>query len=169
MGKTNKGDKTKTTQGKGGSSKQGSKKTGGGIPVDKMRFVPGENQAENYQRLIEHPSNKVLGISGMGSKIAHILREEEEFEFEKPKLKFPDASKKEDAPEEHEQERRELEMEFKEALDYLRKKKETYEEGKEKLTSLLIDKCSSQVLIQLEAQDGWKKIRHGDPMKWHDW
>ena len=54
MGKTNKGDKTKTTQGKGGSSKQGSKKTGGGIPVEKMRFVPGENQAENYQRLIEH-------------------------------------------------------------------------------------------------------------------
>ena len=60
-----------------------------------MRFMPWENQAENYQRLIEHLSNKVLGTSGMGSKTAHILREEEEHEFEKPKLQVPDPSEKE--------------------------------------------------------------------------
>ena len=128
-----------------------------------MKFMPGENQAENHQRLIEHLANKVLGEKGMGSKIAYVLQEEEEFEFERPKLKVPDPSKKDD--DDHEKEKREMELEFKEALQDMRKKKESHEEGKERLASVLIDKCSSHVLINLEAQDDWKKIRHGDPVE----
>ena len=58
-----------------------------------------------------------------------------------------------------------MEPESKEALQDMRKKKESCEEGKERPTSLLIDKCSSHVLINLEAQDDWKKIRHGDPVE----
>ena len=42
-----------------------------------MRFMPGENQAENYQKLIDHLTNKVLGEKGMGSKMACLLREED--------------------------------------------------------------------------------------------
>ena len=30
---------------------------------------------------------------------------------------------------------------------------------------MLTAKCSSQVLTKLEAQDGWKKIRYGDPVE----
>ena len=82
-----KGTNTKSTQGSGGSSKQANKKSGGTIPIEKMRFMPGENQAENYQKLIDHLTNKVLGEKGMGSKIAYLLQEEKEHQFDKPSLK----------------------------------------------------------------------------------
>ena len=72
---------------------QASKKSGGTVPIEKMRFMPGENQAENCQKLIDHLTNKVLGEKGMGSKTAHLLQEEEECEFDKPSLKVPDESK----------------------------------------------------------------------------
>ena len=76
MPKNKKGTNAKSTQGSGGSSKQASKKSGGTIPIEKMRFMPGENQAENCQKLIDHLTNKVLGEKGMGSKIAYLLQED---------------------------------------------------------------------------------------------
>ena len=82
-----------------------------------MRFMPGENQAENHQKLIDHLTNKVLGEKGMGSKIAHLLQEEEEHEFDKPSLKVPDESKKDDP--DCEKQKREMELEFEEALSDL--------------------------------------------------
>ena len=87
IGQNKKGTNAKSTQGQGGSSKQGSKKSGGTVPIEKMRFMPGENQAENCQELIDHLANEVLGEKGMGSKIAYLLQEEEEHEFDKPSLK----------------------------------------------------------------------------------
>ena len=163
MPKNKKGTNDKSTQGSGGSSKQANKKSGGTVPIEKMRFMPGENQAENCQKLIDHLANKVLGEKGMGSKIAHLLQEEEECQFDKPSLKVPDESKKDDP--DCEKQKREMELEFKEALSDLRKKKESHEEGKERLASVLCEKCSSHVITKLEAQDDWKKIRFEDPVE----
>ena len=61
MAKNKKGTNTKSTQGQGGSGKQGSKKSGGTAPIEEVRFMPGENQAENCQKLIDHLTDKVLG------------------------------------------------------------------------------------------------------------
>ena len=58
-----------------------------------------------------------------------------------------------------------MELELKEALQDPRKKKESSEEGKERLASVLHDKCSSHVITKLEAQDDWKKTRFGDPVE----
>ena len=125
--------------------------------------MPGENQAENCQKLIDHLANEVLGEKGMGSKIAHLLQEEEEHQFDKPSLEVPDESMRDDP--DCEKQKREMELELEEALSDPRKKKESHEEGKERLASVLCEKCSSHVITKLEAQDDWKKIRFEDPVE----
>ena len=96
MAKNKRGTNTKSTQGSGGSSKQANKKSGGTIPIEKTRFMPGENQAENCQKLIDHLTNEVLGEKGMGSKTACLPQEEKEHQSDKPSLRVPDESKKDD-------------------------------------------------------------------------
>ena len=54
------------------------------IPIEKLRFTIGDNQAENYARLIEYLAEQVL--EEYGRKMAYILENEKEYDLKEPKL-----------------------------------------------------------------------------------
>ena len=62
----------------------------GVVPVDKLLFATGHTQAENYTRLIEAIGEEVQ--LEYGKELAHIIKKEEEFGFNRPTFKAIDTS-----------------------------------------------------------------------------
>ena len=97
-----------------GSSKTNKKKSGGAIPIEKLKFATGDNQAENFQRLKKHLAQEALGK--FGASIAHILYDESEYTHDKPSLQLSkaqlSASPSEEEKAETAKQDRELELIF---------------------------------------------------------
>ena len=55
------------------------------MPIDKLQFSTGDNQAENFTRLIKHLATKAQGK--YGAPMAYILLNGEEYTFDKPTTK----------------------------------------------------------------------------------
>ena len=73
------GHENKSTQNSGNKSST--------IPIEKLRFTIGDNQAENYARLIEYLAEQVL--EEYGRKMEFILKNEKEYDLKEPKLESP--------------------------------------------------------------------------------
>ena len=71
------------------NNKSNKKKSGGAIPLEKLKFATGDNQAENFQRLKKHLAQEALGK--FGASIAHILYDETEYTHDKPSLQLSKA------------------------------------------------------------------------------
>ena len=56
------------------------------IPIENLWFTIGDNQAENYERLIEYLAEQVL--EEYGRKMAYILKNEKEYDLKEPKLQI---------------------------------------------------------------------------------
>ena len=141
----------------------------GTIPIEKLKFSTGDNQAENCQRLVGELAKTVQ--EKCGAKIAHTLLTESEFNFDeiKPKMTLgtivlSDKSTDEETLEK-EREDKQIAADYTVAIKRHEDAVVKYNTDKEKLCALLLQKCMSVVIVQLEERPDYIKFSLTDPVK----
>ena len=113
------------------------------IPIEKLRFTIGDNQAENYARLIEYLAEQVL--EEYGRKMAYILENEKEYDLKEPKLQSvaaKDDEGKDITAEEKTRQTEENKMKYDSQLKEHSKELKEYTRNKERLCAVLLKKTS---------------------------
>ena len=131
------------------------------IPIEKLKFTIGENQAENYTRLTQHMAEKAN--SSYGYKMAYIIENEKEYEFEVPTLQR--ATRGAADSEERLTHTEELKLIFKEDHKRYKDDLQKYKENKQKLCSDILSKTSEGVRAKLNEDTDFISYKFTDPVK----
>ena len=151
--------------------KKGDKKDDkkGQIPIEKLKFATGDNQAENYERLKKDLANKQL--KDYGAAIAYMIKNEKEYDFDakKPEMRLgtivlPSVPTREKILEK-EREDKEITADYEIEMKDHNAQVKLYKSNKQKVCAVIIEKCTANLLVQLEAIEGYQEFSLFDPVR----